>query len=48
MACAPACLSCLCHGLIHSEYVTGNPDSLASYTCKLLTPAQQQQLTALN
>lgn len=31
-----------------SEYVSGNPDSLASYTCKLLTPAQQQQLTALN
>jgi hypothetical protein len=31
-----------------SEYVSGNPDSLSSYTCKLLTPAQQQQLTALN
>ena len=31
-----------------SEYVSGNPDSLSSYRCVLLTPAQQRQLTALN
>jgi hypothetical protein len=31
-----------------SQYVSGNPDSLDSYSCVLLTPAQQQQLTALN
>jgi hypothetical protein len=31
-----------------SEYVSGDPDSLDSYSCVLLTPAQQQQLTALN
>ena len=37
---------CACPYL--SEYVTGNPDSLSSYTCVLLTPAQQRQLTALN
>lgn len=30
-----------------SEYVSGNPDSLSSYACKLLTPGQQRQLTAL-
>jgi hypothetical protein len=31
-----------------SQYVSGNPDSLSSYTCVLLTRAQQRQLTALN
>jgi len=31
-----------------SEYVSGDPDSLSSYTCVLLTLAQQRQLTALN
>jgi Tannase and feruloyl esterase len=31
-----------------SEYVSGDPDSLSSYSCVLLTPAQQRQLTALN
>jgi feruloyl esterase len=31
-----------------STYVSGNPDSLSSYQCVLLTPAQQRQLTALN
>jgi hypothetical protein len=31
-----------------SEYVSGSPDSLDSYACVLLTPAQQHQLTALN
>ena len=31
-----------------SEYVSGDPDSLGSYACVLLTRAQQQQLTALN
>jgi Tannase and feruloyl esterase len=31
-----------------SQYVGGNPDSLNSYTCVLLTPAQRRQLTALN
>ena len=31
-----------------SEYVSGNPDSLSSYSCVLLTSAQQRQLTALN
>jgi hypothetical protein len=31
-----------------SEYVSGNPDSLNSYACVRLTPAQQHQLTALN
>jgi feruloyl esterase len=31
-----------------SEYVSGDPDSLNSYACVLLTPAHQRQLTALN
>jgi len=31
-----------------SEYVSGEPGSLSSYACVLLTRAQQQQLTALN
>ncbi len=31
-----------------SKYVSGDPDSLSSYTCVLLTPVQQQQLTALH
>jgi Tannase and feruloyl esterase len=31
-----------------SEYVSGDPGSLNSYACALLTRAQQQQLTALN
>jgi hypothetical protein len=31
-----------------SEYVSGDPGSLNSYACVLLTRAQQQQLTALN
>jgi hypothetical protein len=31
-----------------SKYVGGSPDSLNSYTCVLLIPAQQHQLTALN
>jgi len=31
-----------------SQYVSGNPDSLSSYNCRLLTPEQQRQLTALN
>jgi hypothetical protein len=31
-----------------SEYVSGNPDSLSSYSCLLLTPAQQRKLTVLN
>jgi hypothetical protein len=31
-----------------SEYVSGDPDSLSSYACVLLTRAQQHQLTALN
>jgi Tannase and feruloyl esterase len=31
-----------------SEYVSGDLDSLSSYSCVLLTPAQQRQLTALN
>ena len=30
-----------------SEYASGNPGSLSSYRCVLLTPAQQRQLTAL-
>jgi pimeloyl-ACP methyl ester carboxylesterase len=31
-----------------SEYVSGDPASLSSYTCVLLTPGQQSQLTALD
>ena len=31
-----------------SEYVSGDPDNLSSYSCVLLTPAQRRQLTALN
>jgi hypothetical protein len=30
-----------------SEYVSGDPASLSNYSCVLLTPAQQRQLTAL-
>jgi hypothetical protein len=31
-----------------SEYVSGDPASLGSYSCVLLTPGQQRQLTALH
>jgi hypothetical protein len=31
-----------------SQHVSGNPNSLSSYTCVLPTHAQQRQLTALN
>jgi pimeloyl-ACP methyl ester carboxylesterase len=31
-----------------SEYVSGDPASLSSYRCVLLTPGQQRQLTALH
>jgi hypothetical protein len=31
-----------------SEYVSGDPASLSSYSCVLLTPRQQRQLTALH
>jgi hypothetical protein len=31
-----------------SEYVSGDPASLTSYSCVLLTPGQQRQLTALH
>jgi hypothetical protein len=31
-----------------SEYVSGDPASLSSYSCVLLTPGQQRQLTALH
>jgi feruloyl esterase len=37
----------LCNYPYLSEYVSGDPASLTSYSCKLLTPGQQQQLTAL-
>jgi hypothetical protein len=38
----------LCRYPYLSEYVSGDPGSLNSYACLLLTRAQQRQLTALN
>jgi hypothetical protein len=38
----------LCRYPYLSQYVSGDPASLSSYACVLLTRAQQRQLTALN
>ena len=38
----------LCRYPYLSQYVSGDPGSLSSYACVLLTRAQQRQLTALN